>query len=46
MRGSPQHTNKPTRPEWQRVTDQINAAPIFARADFVKVDGMHRCCPV
>ena len=32
--------------EWQRIGNQIEAATILARADFVRVDGMHRCCPV
>jgi len=27
--------------EWQRIGNQINAAMIFARADFVNVHGMH-----
>jgi hypothetical protein len=28
------------RPKWQRIGNQINAAFIFARADFVKANGM------
>jgi len=27
--------------EWQRIGDQIDAAFVFAGADFVNVDGMH-----
>jgi len=27
--------------EWQHIGDQIDAALIFARYDFVKVNGMH-----
>src|SRR5262245_17155532 len=29
--------------EWQRVGNQINAAMIFVRADFINVDGLQSC---
>jgi hypothetical protein len=28
-------------PKWQRIRNQIDAAMIFARADFVNVHGLH-----
>jgi hypothetical protein len=31
----------PQSPEWQRAGDQIDAAMIFARSDFVNVHEMH-----